>query len=140
MYRNKFKTDAARLFLWLIKRLWRYALLRSFRHARAGALIYRALAEHEPDEIRSSMLMKLAKHAERRASLKADHLRKLGADCSADRDPPASKVWRWLMVRFGMRWALSWIHRVEHHDLVFSAWLVRLTNRVAVRSQHLHGE
>jgi hypothetical protein len=140
MDRNKFNTDAARLFLWLMKRSWRYALLRSFRHARASALIYRALAERAPDEIRSSMLMRLARHAERRANLKANHLRKLGADCAADRDPPASRAWRWLMVRFGMRWALAWIHRLEHHDLVLSAWLVRLTTRVAVRSHHIHGE
>jgi FixJ family two-component response regulator len=138
MERNKFKTNTARLFLRLMKRSWRYALLRSFRHARASALIYRALAECEPDEIRSSMLMRLAQHADRRANLKANHLRKLGA-CSADRDPPASRAWRWLLVRFGMRWALAWIHRLEHRDLVLSAWLVRLTTRVVARS-HIRGD
>lgn len=134
--KNTFRTNAARLCLWLMKRSWRHALLRSFHHARGSALIYRALAESEPDEIRSSMLMRLAKHAERRADLKAGHLRELGASYSADRDPPASRALRWLLVRFGVRSALAWIHRVEHRDLVLSVWLVRLTTRIA-GSRHL---
>jgi len=83
--------------------------------------------------------MRLAEHAERRANLKANHVRKLGADCPTDLDPPASKAWRWLLVRFGMRWALAWIHRLEHRDLVLSALLVRLTTRMVVRS-HLRGD
>jgi len=82
--------------------------------------------------------MRLAKHAERRANLKAAHRVKLGAS-SAYRDRPASKAWRWLLVRFGMRWALAWIHRVEHRDLVLSTWLVRLTTRVVSGTRDLHG-
>ena len=134
------KMDVTPPLLLLIKRSWQYALYRSWRHARASVRIYRALAEREPDELRSSILVRLAAHAERRGNMKEGHLRKLRDEVLADHDPPAARVWRWLLVRCGIKLALAWIHRVDHWNLLLSILLVRLTTRILSRVSSCRSE
>lgn len=134
------KIDVTPPLLLLIKRCWQYALYRSWRHARASVRIYQVLAEREPDELRSSILVRLAAHAQRRANMKERHLRKLRNGFLVDQDTPAARVWRWLLVRCGVKWALAWIHRVDHWNLLLSILLVRLTTRILSRVSSCRSE
>lgn len=124
----------------VLKRSWRYVLWRSCRHARASARVYRGLAERQPDESRRAMLLRLAAHAERRADLKANHLRKFSADSPDNRDRLTSRVWRWVLVRCGIKAALAWLSGIERGDVLLSLAVVRLTTRVLHRDPRFRGE
>jgi len=86
------------------------------------------------------MLLRLAAQAEHRANLKATHLRKLRADSLADQDSLASRAWRWLLVRCGIRRALASLDRVERCDLFLSGSLLRLTARILSRDKDFYGK
>jgi hypothetical protein len=134
------KFDVKPPLLWLVKRSWQYVLYRSWFHTRASVRIYRALAERERDESRSSMLLRLAAHAERRGNLKEEHLRKLKDHSLTDHDYLDARVWRWLLVRCGIKWSLTWIHRIENRNLLLSKLLVRLTARILSKASSWRGD
>ncbi|HZS09032.1 MAG TPA: hypothetical protein VFD58_29625 [Blastocatellia bacterium] len=93
--------------------------------------IYLELAGREPHEELRTVLLRLATQAETRAARRAAHLRQLHQTVPDDRDPPGARVWRWILVRCGLRWSLGWIDRVEHDDLVLCTLFGRLVKRVS---------
>ena len=90
------------------------ALQQAWLGEQAGARIYRALAEHEPNEARRGVLLKLAatevQHGERWAA----RLRELGAPLPADHDTLRERLWRWVLVQSGTENALKRIESTEN--------------------------
>lgn len=119
------------MFVYLIQRFWNYLLRRSWRQARVSLRVYQALAEREPRRELRATLLQLAGSQERRADRQAQRLRKLCAPLPEDRDRLGERMWRWLLVRCGSRWALAWIDLIEDFDLFLSTAVTWLTARVA---------
>ena len=89
------------------------ALRRAWLGEQAGQRIYRALAEHESNENRKAVLLKLAAtEAQHGARWKA-RLEELGAELPVDRDPLTERVWRWVLVQTGTENALKRIESIE---------------------------
>ena len=134
-----FKLKVARLTVWLLKRSWQHVLWRSWRHARASVLIYESLAEHASEPLRREMLLRLAAHARHRGRFKERHLHKVGGGELVYRDPLPAPLWRWVLVRCGIRRSLAWIHLVERVDLLLSLLVVRWTAKSLDRRIKLRG-
>ena len=125
------------MLIYLAQRCWRFSLRRSWRHARASLRIYRALAEREPQEALRAALLQLAASQERRAARKAERLRKLRVLLPEDHDTLGARIWRWLLVRCGSRWALAWIDKVEDYYFALSWDVMWLTMKVESRRTKL---
>jgi hypothetical protein len=125
------------LLIYLTRRSWRLLLRRSWRHARASLRIYQALAEREPREALRVALLQLAASQERCAARKAERLRKLRVTLPEDRDMLGARIWRWLLVRCGSRWALAWVDKIEDFYLDLSWKVMWLTMKAAARRTKL---
>jgi len=132
-----FRQEIERLFLYLAWRSWRLLLRRSWRHTRESLRIYCALAEREPQAAIRAALLQLAASQERRAARKVERMRRLCMSLPEDRDTLGARVWRWLLVRCGSRWALAWIDNVEDFYLALSWEVIWLTMKTAARRAKL---
>jgi hypothetical protein len=135
---SMFRQEIERLFLYLARRSWRLLLRGSWRHTRESLRIYRALAEREPQAALRAALLQLAASQERRAARKVERMRRLCMSLPEDRDTLDARVWRWLLVRCGSRWALAWIDKVEDFYLALSCEAIWLMMKVAARRAKLH--
>jgi hypothetical protein len=88
-------------------------LRQAYRHKRCTARIYRALADHERDRVRQRLLLALAIYAEKQALYYAYRLKRLQASIPTDDDSLGQRLWRWLLVRCGVKPTLAWIQRDE---------------------------
>jgi hypothetical protein len=125
------------LLIYLTQRSWRLLLRRSWRHARASMRIYQALAEREPREALRVTLLQLSVSQERRAARKAERLSELRVALPEDRDMLGARIWRWLLIRCGSRWALAWVDKIEDFYLSLSWKVVWLTTKVVARRTKL---
>jgi hypothetical protein len=99
--------------------------------------IYQALSEREPREALRVALLQLSVSQERRAARKAERLRELRVSLPEDRDTLGARIWRWLLVHYGSRWALVWIDKIEDFYLALSWKVMWLTTKVAARRTKL---
>ena len=90
------------------------ALQQAWLGEQAGARIYRALAEHESNESRRAVLLKLASTEVQHGERWAARLRELGAALPIDHDPLRERVWRWILVQSGTENALKRIESTEN--------------------------
>ena len=90
------------------------ALKRAWLGEQAGVRIYRALAQHETNEARRAVLLKLAATEVQHGDRWARRLRELGAELPPDRDPLADRHWRWVLVQSGTENALKRIEDTEN--------------------------
>lgn len=81
-----------------------------------GALMYRALAEQEPDETRAAVFEKLAKAEERHATRWADLLKSAGESVPDHRPAPRTRLLGWLARRFGSERVLPIVTGLEARD------------------------
>jgi hypothetical protein len=125
------------LLIYLTQRSWRLLLKRSWMHARASLRIYQALAEREPREALRVALLQLAASQERRADRKAERLRRLRLSLPEDRETLGARIWRWLLVRYGSRWALVWIDKIEDFYLTLSWKVIWLAAKAPPRKNKL---
>jgi len=54
-----------------------------------------------------------------------------------DHDTLGARIWRWLLVRCGSRWALAWIDKVEDYHFALSWDVMWLTMKVESRRTKL---
>jgi VIT1/CCC1 family predicted Fe2+/Mn2+ transporter len=87
---------------------------------------YRALAQHEPNEARRQVLLKLADVERQHGERWAARLRELGAPLPPDRDSLRDQVWRWTLVQSGTDNALKRIESNEDADASMYASLAQL--------------
>jgi hypothetical protein len=90
------------------------ALQQACRQKRSAARIYRALADRERDKVRQRFLLALAAHAERQAMYYAYRLKRLKASIPVADDGPGQRLWRWILIRCGVKPTLAWMERGEH--------------------------
>lgn len=91
-------------------------LQRAWQREQAGARIYRALAQHESNDARRQVLLKLAETEEHHGERWATRLRELGAPLPLNRDHLRDRVWRWILVQSGTDNALKRIESTEDND------------------------
>lgn len=101
-------------------------LQRAWHQEQAGVRTYRALAEHEPNEARRQVLLKLAEVERQHGERWAARLRELGAVLPADRAPLRDQIWRWVLVQSGTDNALKRIESSEETDASMYASLAQL--------------
>ncbi|MGA2820534.1 MAG: VIT1/CCC1 transporter family protein [Anaerolineales bacterium] len=101
-------------------------LQRAWQQEQAGVRTYRALAQHEPNEARRQVLLKLADVERQHGERWAARLRELGAPLPPDRDSLRDQVWRWTLVQSGTDNALKRIESNEDADASMYASLAQL--------------
>lgn len=121
-------------------------LLDAWRREQASARIYRALADHEQNPSRRSVLLKLAEtettHGERWATL----LKESGVDVPVYRESLRDRLWRWTLVQSGTENALKRIEDAEIEDTALYAALAdnapdeadRLLVKSVERDEEMH--
>jgi VIT1/CCC1 family predicted Fe2+/Mn2+ transporter/rubrerythrin len=102
-------------------------LQKAWRRERISHLLYLALAEHEKNASRRSVLMKLAETEARHGQQWADRLQELGALIPPDRDTVGDRLWRWMLVQSGTENALKRIEAAEDDDTDFYTRLAALS-------------
>lgn len=101
------------------------SLQRAWHQEQAGVRTYRALAEHEPNEARRQVLLKLAEVERQHGERWATRLRELGAMLPTDRDTLRDQVSRWVLVQSGTDNALKRIESNEDADASMYASLAQ---------------
>src|SRR5512146_3378542 len=94
-------------------------LQKAWRRERISRRMYQALAEHEKNPSRRSVLLKLAETEARHGQQWADRLKELGAEVPPDRDTVSDRLWRWMLVQSGTNNALKRIEDAEEDDTSF---------------------
>lgn len=92
-------------------------VLQSSYHTHRSILrIYWQLSERVPDEANQEILQVLANVAARRAARCVLRLQRLGVTCLPARETFVECLWRWLLLRCGIRFALAWTNWLEQRD------------------------
>ncbi|MGA2112888.1 MAG: VIT1/CCC1 transporter family protein [Anaerolineales bacterium] len=123
----------------------RQQFIKGLQHAwlqeQAGMRTYRALAQHEANEARRGVLLKLAETERLHGERWAARLRDLGAPLPPDRESLRDRIWRFVMVQSGTENALKRIESSEDADASMYGSLAQLAptkaDREAIQSvQH----
>ncbi len=99
-------------------------LLRVWRREQGAQRIYQALAEHEDNPNRRSILMKLAATEKTHGERWARQLEALGVTPPEYHDTLGDKIWRWVLVQSGTENALARIESAEDEDTIIYANLM----------------
>ncbi len=102
-------------------------LQKAWRRERISRRLYQALAEHEKNPSRRSVLVKLAETEARHGQQWADRLKELGAPIPPERDTLGDRLWRWMLVQSGTDNALKRIEAAEDDDTDFYTELAALS-------------
>ncbi len=78
--------------------------------------LYRALADHESNASRRSVLLRLAENEQGHADRWARRLNELGAPLPSGREGLGQRIWRWILVQSGTDNALKRIEAAEDKD------------------------
>jgi hypothetical protein len=87
---------------------------------RSNARLYQALATHEADEATRERYRLLAVNERRRESRKLASLFSLWVDSPEDKDTPAARTWRRLLILGGPRAAIAWIEGILRTLVLYS--------------------
>ncbi|HZS09039.1 MAG TPA: DMT family transporter [Blastocatellia bacterium] len=92
----------------LLRRLFAAYLRSSWRGSHSRWRLYRALADAQPGGEFGKVLRRLAEFEHRRTLRLTRRLRQRQIPLPGD-EFLLAKVWRWLLIRCGSRWAMAWI-------------------------------